>query len=275
MDSSLAWNTDDVKIFAPVKKSKEVCTCKVMNQSDGEKPVYSLKNATLLQVEDTVIDGVKHQMLVFRLYHSSKSAIRGVVSLDAFILKTTVENSKEWFQHDMKKETIRELYKGLVHYDAFQDAPVIRCVCLPSSKGVPSDAPSLDVDLQLVNIVFKKQQFFPRWKILRASPSQSTPAHAFLEDDDDASVYDASEALPTHDEYLGMIEDLENALSHHLGVLRDHSKQLHEEMQKIEGALKRVARLSTEYDVQALNELTEQLATLTAHSSSCDEPPNS
>ena len=258
MDPS--WTTENVKIFAPVKKSKDVCTCKVLNQSDGEKPVYSLTNAALLQVEDSVIEGLKHPTLVFR---ASKSDVRSVVALDAFILKTTVENSKDWFQHDMKRETIRELYKGMVHYDAFQDAPVIRCVCLPASKesaAIPTDAPSLDVDLQLVNIVFKKQQFFARWKILRASPSST---NAFIDDEDDASVYDSSEALPTHDEYLGMIEDLESALTSHLTVLTGQSKQLQEEIKNIEGALKRVARLSTEYDVQALNELTEQLAALT------------
>jgi hypothetical protein len=245
-----SWSLDSLKIYPPVKKSKEVCTCKVLDQSSGEKPVFRLSHAKLLRVEQTTVDGQPHHAFAFKC---SKQDLRNVAALDALVLRETTANSMHWFEHKMRDETIQELYKNQVHYDAFTNAPLVRLCCAATSKSAFPPDQAYDIDLQLAHVVFKKQQFFLRWVLLDMSPSAKVVR--FREDPEEDTIEEDTyeeEAHPTPEEYLAILDELKKGVDCELEScsikLADLAKSREE-----------IVRLEREYDYPALVRLMDRL----------------
>lgn len=178
-DGSAPLEPTAVRFVAPKDVDSDTFLCRAFVPPNKQAVRLVLPGAVVVRVSES-------RRTTSTVYlRVARRATRFLLNLDAHVVATAQENSKDWFAVQMNPSLIEEYYHGSCAADR-EHGLLAKLVLDGHAPPECQPGARLDVEVQLVGIQFRRQYFTAAWKAVavRAPPQR---AFVFVEDDDGAS----------------------------------------------------------------------------------------
>ena len=173
-----------------------------------------------------------------------------LTEIDRLCLAAAVAQSGQWFQNKLPESAIVEFFSPCVTLDTGRDrragrSVVARLRLSTTASEVHSMIASIapgdcyDVTLRLTGICFKKQHFWPHWKVTAATPIRKPPpipspaTYDFQDSHSDDSLSSDEIAYPDPED----VADVTRRLSSRIANIRDFGRKLIDDIGEAESKL--------------------------------------